>query len=97
MQNPGFLHTFLHAPPPVLLEFANGVADDVATWGRLGLLGKRVSESAGRFADWCWFLSTLVGLVENGVERNMIEGLTAEGARPASPHDGRRANLGVLS
>ena len=29
------LHTFLHAPPPVLLEFVNGLADDAATFSRL--------------------------------------------------------------
>ena len=81
----------------MLIEFANGVADDIATWGRLGLLGKKVTESAGRFADWCWFLSTLVGLVENGVERNMIEGLTGEGALPSFLCDTRCAKLNMLS
>lgn len=74
-----FLQTLLYAPPPVLLELANAVADDIYTWSRLGLLGKRIGEQAGRFADWCWFLSTIVGLVENGVERQMIGGLQAEG------------------
>ncbi|KAI0049571.1 hypothetical protein FA95DRAFT_1581634 [Auriscalpium vulgare] len=66
------LHTFLHASPPVLLELVQAVADDVATFSKLGLLGKRTGERAGRFADWCWFASTLVGLVENGVERSII-------------------------
>lgn len=74
-----FLQTLLYAPPPVLLELANGISDDVYTWSRLGLLGKRVGEHAGRFSDWCWFLGTLVGLVENGVERQMIGGLQSEG------------------
>jgi len=68
------LHTFLHAPPPVLLELINGAADDAATWSRLGLLGSRTGAQAGRLADWCWFASTLVGLVENGVERGVIVG-----------------------
>jgi hypothetical protein len=66
------LHTFLHAPPPVLLELVQGVADDVSTWSKLGLLGRRTGERAGRFADWCWFASTLVDLVENNVELSMI-------------------------
>ncbi|KAI0723353.1 hypothetical protein C8Q76DRAFT_392312 [Earliella scabrosa] len=66
------LHTFLHAPPPVLLEFVNGLADDAATFSRLGILGKRSGEQAARLADWCWFASTLVNLVENSVERSVI-------------------------
>ncbi|RPD61907.1 hypothetical protein L226DRAFT_487136 [Lentinus tigrinus ALCF2SS1-7] len=66
------LHTFLHAPPPVLLEFVNGLADDAATFSRLGLIGKRTGERAGRLADWCWFASTLVNMVENSVERSVI-------------------------
>jgi len=66
------LHTFLHAPPPVLLELVQAVADDVATCSRLGLLGRRTGDRAGRFADWCWFGSTLVNLVENNVELTMI-------------------------
>lgn len=66
------LHTFLHAPPPVLLELVQAVADDVATCSRLGLLGRRTGNRAGRFADWCWFVSTLVDLVENSVELGMI-------------------------
>jgi len=77
-----FLHTLLYAPPPVLLELVNAVADDLATWSRLGLFGKRFGEKAGRFSDWCWFLTTLVGLVENGVERQMNGSLQAEGAHP---------------
>ncbi|THH08548.1 hypothetical protein EW146_g8953 [Bondarzewia mesenterica] len=66
------LHTFLHASPPVLLELVNAFADDVSTFSRLGLLGKRTGDRAGRLADWCWFASTLVDLVENGVERSII-------------------------
>jgi len=73
-----FLHTLLYAPPPVLLELVNATADDVYTWSRLGLLGKGIGERAGRFSDWCWFLSTIVGLVENGVERQMIGSLQTE-------------------
>ncbi|GJE84634.1 peroxisomal biogenesis factor 11 family protein [Phanerochaete sordida] len=66
------LHTFLHASPPTLLELVNGVSDDVATLSRLGLIGKRTGERAAYYADWCWFMTTLVNLVENGVERSMI-------------------------
>ncbi|KAF8165164.1 hypothetical protein B0H34DRAFT_649724 [Crassisporium funariophilum] len=73
-----FLHTVLYAPPPVLLELVHAAADDFATWSRLGLLGKKFGERAARFSDWCWLLATLVGLVENGVERQMIDGLQAE-------------------
>lgn len=76
-----FLHTVLYAPPPVLLELVNSLADDIATWSRLGLLGKKLGERATRFSDWCWFLATLVGLVENGVERQMISSLQSEGIR----------------
>ena len=78
------LHTFLHAPPPVLLEFVNGLADDAATFSRLGLLGKRTGERAGRLADWCWFASTLVNLVENSVERSVIFDLQHQGASAPS-------------
>ena len=74
-----FLHTLLYAPPPVLLELVNAIADDVYTWSRLGLLGKGIGERAGRFSDWCWLIATLVGLVENGVERQMIGSLQTEG------------------
>ncbi|KAH9951787.1 hypothetical protein B0H21DRAFT_775936 [Amylocystis lapponica] len=72
------LHTFLHASPPVLLELINGLSDDVYTFSRLGLLSKRTGERAGRFADWCWFASTLVNLVENTVERGVILSLQHE-------------------
>ncbi|KAG6880294.1 hypothetical protein C0992_000071 [Termitomyces sp. T32_za158] len=70
-----FLHALLYAPPPVLLELVNAVADDAATLSRLGLFGKKFGDRADRFSDWCWFISTLVGLVENGVERQMIGNL----------------------
>lgn len=74
-----FLHTVLYAPPPVLLELVQAAADDVFTFSKLGLLGKRTGERARRFSDWCWLLATLVGLVENGVERQMIGHLQHEG------------------
>jgi hypothetical protein len=78
-KNSSFLYSLLYAPPPVLLELVNAVADDVATCSKLGLLGKRLGSRADRFADWCWFIATLVGLVENGVERQMIGNLQEEG------------------
>ena len=74
-----FLHTVLHAPPPVLLELVLCLADDISTWSRLGLLGKKLGERAARFSEWCWFLAILVGLVENGVERQMIGSMQSEG------------------
>lgn len=66
------LHTFLHTSPPVLLELVNGVSDDIATFSKLGLINRTLGERAGDFADWCWFVSTLVNLVENSVERSVI-------------------------
>lgn len=66
------LHTFLHASPPILLDLVQSVADDIYTWSKLGLVGRRTGERAGRFADCCWLASTLVELVENHVEHTMI-------------------------
>lgn len=73
-----FLQTAMNAPPPVLLELINAGADDVATFARLGLIGKRTGSQAERFSDWCFFFSTLVSLVENGVERQVITSLRGE-------------------
>ncbi|KZT26946.1 hypothetical protein NEOLEDRAFT_1131435 [Neolentinus lepideus HHB14362 ss-1] len=66
------LHSLLHAPPLVLLGLLNGFADDVYTFSRLGLLGGKAGQRAGKFADWCWLLSTLAALVENNVEMAMV-------------------------
>lgn len=66
------LHTFLHASPPVLLDLVNGISDDIYTASRLGLISKVAGERAAYYADWCWFFTTLVNLVENGVERSVI-------------------------
>ena len=66
------LYTFLHMSPPVLLGLLNGLSDDMYTISRLGLIGRRAGERAGYYADWCWFATTLVNLVENGVERSVI-------------------------
>ncbi|KAL0949629.1 hypothetical protein HGRIS_009674 [Hohenbuehelia grisea] len=73
-----FLHAALYAPPPVLLELVNAFADDLATLARLGLVGKRTGERAERFSDWCWFFSTLAGLVENNLERSVVGNLQQE-------------------
>ncbi len=76
-----FLQMLLYAPPPVLLELVNAVADDIATWSRLGFLGKKLGERAARISDWCWFFSTLAGLVQNGLERDVITSRQREGER----------------
>jgi len=74
-----FLRALLSAPPPVLLELVNGLSDDIYALSRLGLIGPKLGERAARFSDWCWFFGTLVGLVENGVEMAVIEGLQRQG------------------
>lgn len=73
------LHTLLHTPPPVLLDLINAVSDDIHTFSMLGLVGRKTGNRAGDFADWCWFLSTLVNLVENSVERGVILNLQHQG------------------
>ncbi|KAF9221878.1 hypothetical protein BS17DRAFT_709594 [Gyrodon lividus] len=70
-----FLQALLAAPPPVLLDLVNGLSDDIHTLSRLGLVGPKTGARAARFADWCWLLGTLVGLVENGVEMGIVDGL----------------------
>lgn len=74
-----FLQALLSAPPPVLLDLVNGLSDDIYTLSRLGLVGPKMGARAGRFSDWCWLFGTLVGLVENGVEMSMVEGLQRRG------------------
>ncbi|KIJ70291.1 hypothetical protein HYDPIDRAFT_78960 [Hydnomerulius pinastri MD-312] len=73
-----FLQALLAAPPPVLLELVNGLSDDIYTLSRLGLVGPKTGARAARFADWCWLFGTLVGLVENGVEMSIVDGLQRE-------------------
>lgn len=82
------LLTFLHAPPPVLLDLLNSVSDDIATFSRLGLIGKRMGEKAAKLADWCWFSGTLVGLVEVGVEQGLVKNLMDESKCHQSLSDG---------
>ncbi|KAF9263565.1 hypothetical protein L218DRAFT_927285 [Marasmius fiardii PR-910] len=77
-QNISLLQSMLYAPPPVLLELVNAIADDLYTLSLLGILGKKSGERASRFADWCWWLATVVGLVENSVERQVIGSLYNE-------------------
>lgn len=73
------LHAALYAPPPVLLDLVNSFSDDIYTFSRLGLLGNRTGDRAARFSDWCWLIGTLVGLVENGLERSVLGNLQREG------------------
>ncbi|KAF8558989.1 hypothetical protein OG21DRAFT_1474421 [Imleria badia] len=73
-----FLQALLSAPPPVLLDLVNGLSDDIYTLSRLGLVGPKTGARAARFAEWCWLFGTLVGLVENGVEMSIVEGLQRE-------------------
>jgi len=75
------LQRVLYAPPPVLVEFVNAIADDVGTWSKLGMLGKKTGERAGRVADWCWFVSTWVGLAKNGLESQVVQRQKAQGKR----------------
>ncbi|TDL29273.1 hypothetical protein BD410DRAFT_892604 [Rickenella mellea] len=66
-------HTFLHAPPPVLLDLFNGLSDDIYTFSRLGLIGKRTGERAAKISDWCWFVATIIALVELNFERSITK------------------------
>jgi len=70
-----FIHALMHTPPPVLLELVNAVADDLYTCSRIGLVGIRTGDKAAKFADWCWFFSTIVNLVENAMERGVMKEL----------------------
>lgn len=74
----GFLHALLHTPPPVLLELVQATSDDIYTWSRIGLLGPKIGSRAARFSDWCWLFSTLVQMVENGVEKSIVGNLRGE-------------------
>jgi len=65
----------MHTPPPVLLELVNAIADDLYTCSRIGLVGLRTGDKAAKFADWCWFFSTIVNLVENAMERGVMKDL----------------------
>ncbi|CAE6491500.1 unnamed protein product [Rhizoctonia solani] len=72
------LHRFLHASPPVLLELFNSLADDIYTFSRLGLVGKKVGGRAEKIANWLWLLSTLAGLVEVGADRSLVKNMILE-------------------
>ncbi|CAE6390055.1 unnamed protein product [Rhizoctonia solani] len=72
------LHRFLHASPPVLLELFNSLADDIYTFSRLGLVGKKIGGRAEKAANWLWLLSTLAGLVEVGADRSLVKNMIAE-------------------
>lgn len=72
------LHRVLHAPPPVLLELFNSFSDDIYTFSRLGLVGKKVGSRAEKMSNWLWLLSTLAGLVEVGADRSLVKNMIAE-------------------
>ena len=76
-----FIHALMHTPPPVLLDLVNAIADDLYTCSRIGLVGLRTGDKAAKFADWCWFFSTIVNLVENAMERGVMKDLQHQGAR----------------
>ncbi|KAG7097139.1 hypothetical protein E1B28_004517 [Marasmius oreades] len=77
-QTVSLLQSILYAPPPVLLGLVNAIADDLYALSLLGILGKKSGERASRFADRCWWLATVVGLVENSVERQVVGNLYHE-------------------
>ncbi|KIM27585.1 hypothetical protein M408DRAFT_330017 [Serendipita vermifera MAFF 305830] len=72
------LRKLLHSPPPVLLDLLCGLADDLATFYKLGLVPQRIGQRAESLADWCWFSGTLVDLVEVGVELSVVGGAISE-------------------
>lgn len=57
------------------LDLFNGIADDIFTCSRLGLVGPGIGTRADRIANWLWFLSTLAGLVEVETESTMVRSL----------------------
>lgn len=71
----------MHTPPPVLLELVNAIADDLYTCSHIGLVGLRTGDKAAKFADWCWFFSTIVNIVENTMERGVMKDLQHQGTR----------------
>jgi hypothetical protein len=75
-----FLESLLTARPPLLLDLVNAFADDLYALSLLGILSKRSGDRASRFADWCWWLSTIAGLIENQLERDDIVALRSQGA-----------------
>jgi len=80
-----FFQALLAAPPPVLLDLVNGLSDDISTLSKLGLMGPKTGARAARFADWCWFFGTLVGLVQNGIELSIVEGQQRQGNETWTP------------
>jgi hypothetical protein len=74
----------MHTPPPVLLELVNAIADDLYTCSRIGLVGLRMGDKAAKLADWCWFFSTIVNIVENSMERGVMKEQQNQGTRSPS-------------
>jgi len=66
------LYPFMNAPPPLLLDLVNGVAEDISTSAKLGLIKGRMGRTAGRLADWTWLGATLVALVELSMKRVIV-------------------------
>jgi len=66
------LYRLLHASPPTLLELSNAFTDDTYTFSRLGLIPTSIGNKADRLSNWFWFASTIVGLVEVGVDRGTV-------------------------
>lgn len=85
IQEKPLMHKLLHASPPVLLDLVCGISDDAATCYKLGLLPDRIGVQAEKMADWCWFASTLVGLVEVGVEDGIISSAIRDSMSYALP------------
>lgn len=72
------LYPFLQAPPPVLLDLVNGIAEDISTSAKLGLIKGRLGRTAGRLADWTWLGGTLVSLIELSMKRAIIRNSTRQ-------------------
>jgi len=66
------LYPFMNAPPPLLLDLVNGVAEDISTFAKLGLIKGRLGRTAGRLADWTWLGATVVALVELSMKRAIV-------------------------
>jgi len=72
------LYPFLNAPPPLLLDLVNGIAEDISTSAKLGLIKGRLGRTAARLADWTWLGATLVALVELSMKRSVVRSSTQQ-------------------
>lgn len=64
------------------MELFNSFSDDIYTFSRLGLVGKKVGSRAEKISNWLWLLSTLAGLVEVGADRSLVKNMIAERKSP---------------